>query len=413
MVAKCSLILLIALPAVAASECIGECQSSEQDALLLQVDAEKPHAQNRQHSHKIPHAKKHAKKAVSLTALFGASDPDSDSFGNKDCPCIAIDGVEGVNLFPWNKTYTNKYPADAGGSCKPWDKDLSPGCRDGEDPDGKNTWCANSWCYVDPCNCNLETPPKLSLAGGAKFQGKSLFFSYSTCGSEDSWTSTNHKTACVNQQDEDSCKENKKCAWTTPGKKFGKCLGKELVSACDTKADASVYGKEGCECIGIANRNGTVHVDVGDNTMVDYPISIGSTCTAWDDDTNPECKGDKAPAWCKEKWCYVDPCTCAGTKVPPKKSVYVEKAKSGGHPVYYSYDTCGEKDSWTEANNKKACPNQKDESSCGGVDGCSWTGKVCLKTELADACGIEFKSAAWKPVLALPALLALAMGMTA
>ena len=31
-----------------------------------------------------------------------------------------------------------------------------------------------------------------------------------------------------------------------------------------------------------------------------YPADAGSTCEAWDAKNHPDCKGDKAAAWCKK-----------------------------------------------------------------------------------------------------------------
>jgi hypothetical protein len=65
----------------------------------------------------------------------------------------------------------------------------------------------------------------------ATFTGKSLYYSYETCGSKDTFTTIHNKEACVNQDTKEDCMEltlksgTSKCAWTD-----GKCVGAELVN---------------------------------------------------------------------------------------------------------------------------------------------------------------------------------------
>mmetsp|Transcript_26458 Transcript_26458/g.52109 ORF Transcript_26458/g.52109 Transcript_26458/m.52109 type:complete len:290 (-) Transcript_26458:12-881(-) len=83
-----------------------------------------------------------------------------------------------------------------------------------------------------------------------------------------------------------------------------------------------------------------------------YPLNygIGQGCKAFDSDPawlQPHC-GDAqgnalpdAPAWCQEKWCYIDPNNC---NLPLK-------FKSGLFPdseLYYSYQTCGSKGTFAD-----------------------------------------------------------------
>ena len=62
-----------------------------------------------------------------------------------------------------------------------------------------------SWCYVDPCECQLEVPPKTSsYLPKARGNGKPIYFSYAACGAEDEYTKGNEE-ACVNQDVESNC----------------------------------------------------------------------------------------------------------------------------------------------------------------------------------------------------------------
>ena len=64
-------------------------------------------------------------------------------------------------------------------------------------------------------------------------------------------------------------------------------------------------------------------------------------------------------AWCREEWCYVDPCTCDA-----KDIAYSSWLPGGG---YYSYAVCGGEDSFTTSlcDGKGAAP-------CLGGSNCAW-----------------------------------------
>ena len=125
------------------------------------------------------------------------------------------------------------YPADAGASCSAWDAKNHPDCK------GKKAaaWCKKAWCYVDPCECQLEVPPKTStyLPKG-RGNGKPIYFSYAACGAEDEYT-TGNEEACVNQEVEGNCTKLEKCAWN--GKQ---CLGKELLQVCSNAVTFGLFG---------------------------------------------------------------------------------------------------------------------------------------------------------------------------
>jgi len=156
---------------------------------------------------------------------------DSAKWGQEDCRCTGIAPKTGVAKVTMGGTLTD-FPADTGGDCQAWEQDNDPACK----AKGNSTpsYCSQKWCYVDPCKCKSATPPKTSsYLPNEKSQGKPVYFSYTTCGGSDSWTSGN-KEACVNQKTNDDCGKLEKCAWT--GKE---CLGKELVSVCMSDSEES------------------------------------------------------------------------------------------------------------------------------------------------------------------------------
>lgn len=308
-----------------------------------------------------------------------------------------------------NNVTTAAYPEDVGASCQAWDNGRNfLGCMPGQDPGKDKGWCAQKWCYVDPCNCHIPVTPKTSpYLPGATFQGKHIFYSYATCGGTDTFTAS-RKEACVNQETEKDCSGLSKCSWHD-----GKCMGEELVGVCKKKLDSVLYGEQKCRCIGIDHLLGEMVVNAGHSPtegsfqqimaapasqlanvkfpskVTKFPADAGATCQAWDNGRHPECSSKNEtdrPAWCSQKWCYVDPCTC-DLDTPPKVSKYLPGAHFQGIPVYYSYSTCGQVDTWTASHHKSACVNQKTETDCvAHKDRCSWTGGKCLGKELLGHC---------------------------
>mmetsp|Transcript_29750 Transcript_29750/g.68499 ORF Transcript_29750/g.68499 Transcript_29750/m.68499 type:complete len:419 (+) Transcript_29750:105-1361(+) len=268
--------------------------------------------------------------------------------GDPKCPCIGFDNIDGDTLVDFGGKQV-PYPADMGARCEAWDNGRHPtSCMDGQEPGPGNEWCAQPWCYVDACKCDLPTLPKVSTyLPEASYIGKPLYFSYSTCGGKDLWSETTLQV-----------------------------------------------GLAECRCIGFAGQEGSTQVQV-DGSFVDYPAEMGGTCQAWDQARHPSCKvqaGSEPPPWCGRSWCYVDPCSCH-LEVLPKVSLYLPDSTFQGKPIYYSYSTCGDTDEWTKENHKDACVNQRTEQDCEASSKCKWDGKQCMGAELADMCGVNASAA--------------------
>jgi len=278
-------------------------------------------------------------------------------YGLANCPCVGVDGLEGHTTASLKGGKTADYPADMGARCEAWDSKHHPSCP-GE------SWCEAKWCYVDPCNCDKVTPlPKpANYLPDAKYQGKKLHFSYVTCDDMDSYT----------EQGNDRLR------------------GEEIQKTCAVQVDSAKWGHENCRCVGIGPQPGTTKVDIK-GKKVDFPADTGATCHAWEADNHPGCKGSSPPDWCKQSWCYVDPCSCKQA-TPPKTSSYLPDSNYQGRPVYYSYSTCGGADSYTASEYGDACVNQKSKDDCAKLDKCAWNGKDCLGKELVSVC-----SGTWTP----------------
>lgn len=304
--------------------------------------------------------------------------PQGPSYGDNKCRCVGMDNLKGFYATQVNYHHV-QYLAETGASCEAWDNGKHPACQDSVPPQ----WCSQKWCYVDPCSCNIDELPKATEAG-ITYQGNPAYWSYATCGGMD-FFSQEVEGACVNQKIAADCAKQSKCAWD--GKQ---CAGKEILETCKDSAskDAADFGEEDCRCVGLGGKEvGKAFMHIDDERMVQYPADIGSTCKAWEADVHPDCmkEGDK-PSWCSKKWCFVDPCKCK-TKAPPKAVMPANKyMRFQGKTAYFSYNTCGNEDSWSASHKGMYCPEQKTKEECSKLSKCAWTGKECLGKALAEIC---------------------------
>jgi len=317
--------------------------------------------------------------------------------GDDSCPCISNiaknedDATIDKRSDPGFPTYQAvTYPSHVGTHCKAWDKFHDPACKTDEVPG----WCESKWCYVDPCTCGTMAK-KSSYFPNLKTTGNHpVYYSYTTCKADDAFTCTSGdvtKRACPCHQDETACGSGENCRWNA-----GKCIGAELLgcnggnsaTTVTTTVATPVKGNSKCLCI---EQNKIDSSKVADypvyktnSTEVTYANDVGTSCKAWDQEGDPSCKGANAPGWCKQKWCYVDPCTCE--TMAKKSSYFPALLTTGGHPVYYSYTTCGaEEDAFTcsEADvTQRACPCHQDETACGKGSNCKWNAGKCMGAEL-------------------------------
>ena len=114
--------------------------------------------------------------------LFALPIALTQSSGSSGCPCIDTLTTYGLaDDQPLTATIAEQeysYPAGYGLGCNQHDNGLLPYCTGGADDP---SWCADSWCYVDPGNCNLVT------SQGTYFTSD-LFFSYRTCGNTNTYS---------------------------------------------------------------------------------------------------------------------------------------------------------------------------------------------------------------------------------
>jgi len=271
-------------------------------------------------------------------------------FGDTECPCIGFDNIDGTITYSYDPDHPESskihYPADVGSRCEKWEAGRHPDCMPGGNPGAGRGWCNQAWCFVDPCNCNIPILPQRSvMAQHTMYRGRQIHYSYATCG------------------------------------------GKDVFEKVQPK-----IGHASCQCVGFSNVPWTNDISwtnkSGQTWTMQYPGDMGGTCQAWDEDVHPLCKnaGPGRPDWCDKKWCFVDPCEC-DLPTPPKVTMVLPWATFTGKSLYYSYETCGNADSYTPVINTEACVNQFEQDNClrlkiRGVQKCAWTGDRCLGAEL-------------------------------
>jgi hypothetical protein len=168
-----------------------------------------------------------------------AEKKDAAVYGEEDCRCVGLGGKEvGKSFMHVNDKDLVQYAPNAGATCQAWESTTHPDClKDGEKP----SWCSQKWCFVDPCKCKTKSPPMAVMPANRfmRFQGKTAYWSYDTCGSTNTWAADHKEKYCISQKTQEECMKLDKCSWD--GKS---CLGKALVDICAKQEATGVLGVE-------------------------------------------------------------------------------------------------------------------------------------------------------------------------
>lgn len=113
-------------------------------------------------------------------------DVPEEKYGKKSCRCAGIEHQKGEVKFDIDGKKGKKgkkvgYPLDIGSTCEAWDSESSnPACQGDEPAD----WCKKKFCYVNPCECDLDVGPFKATYGDGKWtlDGRPTYYSYVTCG---------------------------------------------------------------------------------------------------------------------------------------------------------------------------------------------------------------------------------------
>ena len=136
-----------------------------------------------------------ARASIIMIAMVGASPPSPPSLPPASppilCPCLTsynagiihnADGTVPVAVSNTNHSYPGNYGLER---CHTHDAGLAPLCdttlSSGRfDPFNNPPWCSDSWCYVDPNNCNVATSLSQYLA-------YDTWYSYAACGASNAF----------------------------------------------------------------------------------------------------------------------------------------------------------------------------------------------------------------------------------
>lgn len=122
--------------------------------------------------------------------------------GNTNCPCInpvtlgCVTANSATNMVTFKSSNANicEVPNTYGSGCSAWDTaagmEYSNSCTGSSPP----SWCAQTWCYVDLCNCGQN-----DLGSSTYFESSTslkLGYSYTTCSGAATGTSSYLTTFC-------------------------------------------------------------------------------------------------------------------------------------------------------------------------------------------------------------------------
>jgi hypothetical protein len=104
----------------------------------------------------------------------------------KDCP-FGFGATSREECVPWLLSQVEGVPDPDvdpiyGSYCAAWDVVATGTCYDAKKKEPKKdapSWCLDSWCYVDPNNC--EGPAKEGVTASMFFPETDLFYNYGTC----------------------------------------------------------------------------------------------------------------------------------------------------------------------------------------------------------------------------------------
>eukprot|EP00928_Gymnodinium_smaydae_P093641 TRINITY_DN7793_c0_g1_i2.p1 TRINITY_DN7793_c0_g1~~TRINITY_DN7793_c0_g1_i2.p1 ORF type:complete len:1481 (+),score=150.17 TRINITY_DN7793_c0_g1_i2:309-4751(+) len=330
------------------------------------------------------------------TTTSGVSMVSLEAFGDMRCPCVGISGLAGLTQASISADSRSSYPMDVGSRCEPWDDGRFRGAceQEGETPGQGLGWCRMSWCYVDPCNCNLkELPVKSEYFPNSRYKGRPLYYSYATCGFSDAERRNAAeapvpKSMCGSYGVREECDRHyDHCRWLSASGAVneGRCVTVEVADTCDIPWEDQVLGRPACACVGISGLPGATTLPVGDD-VAEYPGAVGSICFPWDLDVHPECAGQTSPpAWCRKRYCFVDACTCESTEYL-QNATSMPHAVSQGHRIYKSYLTCDHVEKFTAKERSKMCTRAYSEEACALRANCSWTGNLCVPANMSNTC---------------------------
>ena len=233
--------------------------------------------------------------------------------GTAGCPCLVDPPVatfvipagqtgEGLLSARPDGTTVIPYPVEYGTNCAAHDVETEPYCADAtgaaltDDPTTADTdesapsWCTSEWCWIDPASCDLDNDPSsyFHIDG----VDATLYYSYTTCSSENTFTdSATDAQACNDQHS------------TVVASHCTPAVTEDARCPCINWAD------EPATRAPFENTGGTALLVTLEGTQYEYALGYGSgACAAHDSNHAPYCADatgaplTAAPDWCQSAW---------------------------------------------------------------------------------------------------------------
>jgi len=270
----------------------------------------------------------------------------------------------------------SEWGEDYGSYCAAWEDDVCrdpahlfisgpghtcgtlTGCKEmwGTDYDfaAGQSWCCDSWCYVNPTTCTQEIADKYGITVNPSWLDiEGLWYSYGACEDDQSFP----------QDPKGSPYDHTNHAVTL------RSMSTYTAKTCPYSSKALLSPKEGlvhaCACIPKAE----LHSLLGqwpDYVQSKWGEDYGSYCAAWEDgacaDASSEscssgpghtcgtltgCKEmweadydfSKDQKWCCDSWCYVNPATCT-LQIANQYGFTVNPSWLDIEGLWYSYGVC-------------------------------------------------------------------------
>ena len=149
-----------------------------------------------------------------------------------------------------------------------------------------------------------------------------------------------------------------------------RCVNPWAIAAPATIACDSCGSSEGCQLLTVQRE--LHHTWDGEGIdaslgQVCVPLDYGaSLCEAWDSDS-ARCSGEPRPDWCSSRWCYVNASAC---ERPNDVTEVLEATQAG---LAYSYETCGNLNSYSQERHFSALRGRTIRVSYPGDSGSGYT----------------------------------------
>ncbi|CAJ1398790.1 unnamed protein product [Effrenium voratum] len=306
--------------------------------------------------------------AMNYTPVDAATCLVKMSHGQEKVACTKAFAKEGKCVMASPSGTALEYPATYGEGCG---VHLEPGSSSCSDSSGNALarnesadWCTKPWSYVNPCTC---TASDIALT---TYFNLELYYSYSVCGSTDTYTTS---PSNVNITGSVGCPSPPPPPISPMNWPFTSAL--EEGCSCMPLSDMYLIASTDASCAQgsgkcanassgmlTANYGGScgIHAELFSSSCFDQDTGM-----MWADQCEPGWTVGCRAAWCDRPWCYIDPCTCSSATDIAASQYFP------GSTLYYSYANCKSVDTFTPSGSSvdisDICPTTTNVVSTSGA----------------------------------------------